>query len=560
MLSYVRNMEKDLKKEIQELDKKIETDAICYKSDLRILYDEIKEAREQVKKHHKRYEELLSQQRQCEKELSAIRVEAESSHGYKFARFQISVTPLEQAEKKIEGQKKKLMERIVPEKRALSVIEDRLEMLGEDLEGRKRKGEELQREKEQLEKQMQEFNVNASGDFQLVLEDLDNENQLNKINEEKAAFEALIAKNEGARLELMKTINSNEELIKKLRVQDVMGDKHLQAAIATNMKQINELEQAIEDLCKLAPNDLANLILETAKSLSMSTDAPVFSLQNKLIEAQITQIVKEESKSIEEMKESVRLLKESKGSAEEVRREEEKVSVKSLLLKEKMQAVELWRTGAKSLAEVGEADLLPKKFIVRNSELHQAVIGALQEKGGEGMREIAREYFDKLDERERAVQRVMARAENVRSHMEELQDESRENAGRLEAMESEGQKQKAKFRELCVAAKSIESKMKAAEQKINALLKESFKSSVTKSKEAKKGKTSKDKANTFSAVKQKNRKQKIRTLYKRLREVSRFLSINKDVEGIEMQIKSVCTNSNNSLPKAKLHQRKDSKS
>jgi len=523
-------MEKNLKEEIQEFDKKIETDAIRYKSDLRVLYEEIKKAKESVIKHNKRYEELLEQQKKCEKDLSDIRAEAESNHGYKFAKFQISVTPLEQAERKIEGEKKKLMERIIPEKKTLSVIEGRLNMLAEDLVARRRKVDELEKEKEVLDKQMQDFNSNSSIDFQLVLEDIDNQNQLCKINEEKAVFETLIAKNEQSRLELMKLLASNEELIKKLRMQDVMSDKVLEAAVSTAIKEINELEQTLQTLCKLKEGELPNLILETAKELNIDINKSIFIMQNNIIDAEMLEIVKEESKNLEVIKKNIQLLKDDNASLEEITAEENKYNVMSSLLDEKTQAIDQWKSNMKSILRVDKMDSLPKELLIPNPELLQAITKALKEKGGEEAGYVMKEYFKKLDEREQAVQKVMARIENIRNHVEELHTDNKEYTKKLEVMENEGQKQKTKFRELSVIAKSLENKIKKGEEKINALLKESYKESMKK-----KGK----KANTFNAVKQKDRRQKIRTLYERLREVNRLLETNKDTEEIDMQMQSV---------------------
>ena len=117
----IRSAEKELKNEINGLDKEIETDAIYFRRELSGLTLEISETKGRMAKSYAKYGKLMKEKEmyersalkyRSEKMIEEIKKEADNTYGFKVAKFRSSVAPLEDAVRAIEQQKEKLLMKI----------------------------------------------------------------------------------------------------------------------------------------------------------------------------------------------------------------------------------------------------------------------------------------------------------------------------------------------------------------------------------------------------------------------------------------------------------------
>ena len=457
------------------------------------------------------------------------------------------MTPIEQAERKIESQKKRLMERIVPEKSEVFSIETRLTMLTEDLDSKYRKIDELNKEKEQLEKQMKEFSGIYKKEFQLVLEDIDAEDKLIKQNVIKSNMESQMLKNEEQRLELMKKINENKELIARLEVQDKDNEKSIETALTKNMNDINELEKLIELKCGLKNNEFSDLILDEAKKMNINIDKSIFNIQSDLVAAEISQMIKDQSVLCEKLASKIEFLKSGDVAPEEIKAMEDKYTLAKLSLDEKINEADQWKVNMSSMLKINKDDSLPKELLIEVPELIESIIQTLQTKAGsEEVALVIKDYQRKLIDREQFIQKLVAKSQNLKSHIEELSSENDKYTINLKVMEKKGQEYKNKFREMCVNVKSLENKIKQRRGKIEAALKakhdEYNKFIRTENTFKKGGKQKKEAAKNndeLELIKQEDQKKRIRTISERLRLVNNILGMSQNLEDLNIQINSV---------------------
>ena len=160
-------------------------------------------------------------------------------------------------------------------------------MLTEDYEGRERQKVELAEKKKILSAKKEEFKEQYKEELELFFEELELEEKLGSVLNEKRKVEDKLKSNEKSRLELIAGLKDNEDLISKLQSQDSINDKALKSALTRDEEELNKLETQIEKTAGLEPGGLSRLILEEAKQTGINSEKSLFIIQKSLIESKV---------------------------------------------------------------------------------------------------------------------------------------------------------------------------------------------------------------------------------------------------------------------------------
>eukprot|EP01022_Parablepharisma_sp_SALTPOND_P018924 TRINITY_DN315_c0_g1_i1.p1 TRINITY_DN315_c0_g1~~TRINITY_DN315_c0_g1_i1.p1 ORF type:complete len:1270 (+),score=220.97 TRINITY_DN315_c0_g1_i1:2620-6429(+) len=570
IITFDRTAEKEVKKEIEGLNKKIETDAIYFRRELTGVCEEMKKTKAKLDKHYKKHEALLLEKGKYEKALEDVKKEADSSYICKVAKFSASVAPLEDAIKTIGMQKEKLMQKIACEEEKLRYNDNCLGMLFADFEGRQRQRSELIEMKKELEAKMAEFKKRYKEELQLFFEELDVEGQLKRAKNEKRRMEEKVKGNEKSRLGLMQLLKENEGLLKKLKQQNSLNEKSIKTALAHNLEKIKRHEKSIETACRLDSTAISRLILEEAKKTGANIEKAVFALQNSLIESEIAAMIENQSNHSEDVKRKISNLENEtapqrtaqKLKEEQVKFLNEKFETSKSQFEERLKAIEQWRVKMKAKYKIDQTDPISIELLREDPELVKAVAYKLAEYvDNEDMKgkieSEFEEYVKKLVGREYEIQKAMAKAENAKSHLAEVIAETKDTEKKLLALEQEGIKYKSVFGEICVNVKSLENqkmeKQLVANSKIRKKEDEEYKVFLRKNNEIFKGVLKnygvkmaekikaehKKEIGELALVQQVERRNEIRKVHETLQRISFVIELSEPFDHLELQINYV---------------------
>ena len=223
--------------------------------------------------------------------------------------------------------------------------------------------------------------------------------------------------------------------------------------------------------------------------------------------------------------------------------------MKKLSLDEKINEADQWKIHMSSMLKITKDDSLPKELLSESTELIECISQTLQTKAGnEEIALVIKDYQKKLIDREQSIQKLVAKSQNLKSHVEELCSENEKYTINLKVMEKKGQEYKNKFREMCVNVKSLENKIKQRRDKIEAALKtkhDEYNKFIRTDDTFKKGGKLKQKKEAsknndeLELIKQEDQKKRIRTISERLRFVNNILGMSQNLEDLNIQINSV---------------------
>lgn len=143
---------------------------------------------------------------------------------------------------------------------------------------------------------------------------------------------------------------------------------------------------------------------------------------------------------------------------EQIRFLEEKLATIRGQYEAKLEGIERWRIKMKAKHRV-EHDLpLTPELLAGDQKLFEGVISKLgvNTRDKEGVSKSFAEYAKILKEREQNIQKLMAKAQNVKTHIEELMTARHGDEKKLFALEQESIKYKTNYGEICANEKTLE--------------------------------------------------------------------------------------------------------
>ncbi len=157
---------------------------------------------------------------------------------------------------------------------------------------------------------------------------------------------------------------------------------------------------------------------------------------------------------------------------EQVRFLEEKLGAITAQYNAKLEGAERWRVkaaakyGGRTASSSADEVAVTKQMLSNEEELVSKALLKLGD--GERMKATVSDYRDKVKAREQNVQKLIAKAENVKSHIAELTETKTAEEKKLFALEQESLKYKDSYSEICVSEKTLEHQREDRRAKLEA--------------------------------------------------------------------------------------------
>ena len=352
------------------------------------------------------------------------------------------------------------------------------------------------------------------------------------------------------------------------------------------MEDIKKIEQSIEKMCALESGSLSKIVLEEISKTGINLDKAIFMFQNSMVETEVSTLLETQSKASEEIKKKIDVVEGEYQIPRELRQEQvrflnEKMAVAKLVFEEKLKAIEQWRIRMKAKLRVDEKVMLEPtisaEFLKDDSELTHNVLqrlitSAKSKKVTEiTVKEAFNQYLSSLEEREQAIEKLLARMQNVKSHLTETLARHSEGEKKNQELEQEGMQCKSAYAEICVNEKSLEQKKMEKEDSASVSVKrkeeEDYKTFLRKNNEIFKGvkKTHgvnmvekikaehKKEIGELALIKQVERKREIRKTHETLLKVKAILESQEVFEHLTSQINLVINSYNQNIVPTNVH-------
>ena len=165
-------------------------------------------------------------------------------------------------------------------------------MMEEDYVGREMQREELTKQMQSLLEQMANFKDNYKEELELFFEELEVEERLGNVQEEKKKIESKLTAGDKQRLELMQKIRENAELVSKLQKQMETNEEGVKSALSKDESVLFALEQRLQKkLDEIGNESLSKIVLEEVQKKNFCYGKAVFMIQKKLVETELGKLM-----------------------------------------------------------------------------------------------------------------------------------------------------------------------------------------------------------------------------------------------------------------------------